>query len=527
MMNIEEGLKNKKSVCAQCGKGLPEDALFCEYCGCKVEKIEVKKPEVIAIVENDTNVIEEIIETVLGDEDIPVENTITEDKKVCKKCGKEIDEDSMFCEYCGCKIEQAEKLQSMEEKSIITDAATEDKNTIQQKRQYTSIRKKICIGVLIILAVLGMLLVYSKMTDKPTENTSTSASIEIEEIEEVEEIDNEQKEIEEVVEKEEEQAIEEEEEIIESNLISDEELEWQKEQYIPIADVYYSAVTQDWSNEVFKETGLNNLASSQYMWNSYIGYCYEDIDSNGTIELIIGSVRQDESSTSYVLDVFTLNEGSPVLAFRSGERSMYRLCEGGYFSLDGSSGAESSSTEIYKIAEFGMATLVECVAYDGTIDENSYFYSTTANILNLEALNQFVSISQEKAFEIMNKYQEKSVEFTPFTDHIPTKIIILPEEEEVEPLLIDMQDFITCNALGDTLWSSYEEGWVQSWAFQYINGGATAPYIYDEELGRDVYRYYFEDGQSYDGEWSFFGITRADAAQYGWAHIWDELMIQE
>lgn len=59
--------------CSKCGKQLPQDSEFCQYCGNKVEVF-----------------IEE--------------NPLQQDERNCHKCGSKIPSDSEFCPYCGSKV---------------------------------------------------------------------------------------------------------------------------------------------------------------------------------------------------------------------------------------------------------------------------------------------------------------------------------------------------------------------------------------------------------------------------------------
>lgn len=61
---IEEEIS---AMCDECEKAIPEDAVFCPYCGVEFEE----------------------------------EDTVT-----CDKCEKEIPEDAAFCPHCGAEVEE-------------------------------------------------------------------------------------------------------------------------------------------------------------------------------------------------------------------------------------------------------------------------------------------------------------------------------------------------------------------------------------------------------------------------------------
>lgn len=103
---------NKENIigyCINCGSPLMHGTKFCINCGEPIYEPIVEKPETnIKEVEQEAKeqiVITELTEQKLETEE-KVENEVIHNKKLCKKCGAEIDDDSVFCNFCGEKIEQ-------------------------------------------------------------------------------------------------------------------------------------------------------------------------------------------------------------------------------------------------------------------------------------------------------------------------------------------------------------------------------------------------------------------------------------
>ena len=98
--------------CNNCGKELPKDSEFCQYCGSKD--------------------VSEYIKT---------KHSTEKQHKVCGSCGKELPEDSEFCQYCGSKNIIKKKL---------------DLN-IYEIQEHTSKNKSIKENILLIPLILALL----------------------------------------------------------------------------------------------------------------------------------------------------------------------------------------------------------------------------------------------------------------------------------------------------------------------------------------------------------------------------------
>lgn len=71
-----------------------------------------------------------------------------------------------------------------------------------------------------------------------------------------------------------------------------------------------------------------------------LGYLIEDIDGNGTDELIFGQNDDPGSAWNGVIyDLYTISDGELVHVFSGGERDVYYFCENGMIANEGADGA--------------------------------------------------------------------------------------------------------------------------------------------------------------------------------------------
>lgn len=184
--------------------------------------------------------------------------------------------------------------------------------------------------------------------------------------------------------------------------------------YKTILDQYHTALSENWEFEALTNNNLNHMcAFYKNTGLTDIGYAFYDIDGNGTNELLIGIVSQDNRGGD-VFDIYTLTDDKPVMLAQSGERDMYTLCQNGMVSEAGSNSAANS---FYKFYEFksgtSKLTLVEAVVIDGQWNpDNPYFYTTT----DATDKSACTAITEDDADETINKYTAVQISFTPF-DH--------------------------------------------------------------------------------------------------------------
>lgn len=142
-----------------------------------------------------------------------------------------------------------------------------------------------------------------------------------------------------------------------------------------------------------------------------LGYLIEDIDGNGTDELIFG---QNDDWNGVIYDLYTISDGELVHVFSGGERDRYYFCENGMIANEG---ADSAYVSVYAYYSFEEAEfhLVEAVIYNGEGDsDNSCFYSTRTDYpydtKNMEPINR------EQAWKTIEKYVYECTTFIPFVE---------------------------------------------------------------------------------------------------------------
>lgn len=159
-----------------------------------------------------------------------------------------------------------------------------------------------------------------------------------------------------------------------------------------------------------------DFSSMIYMYGnqSRMGYLIEDIDDNGTDELIFGenSVDPDSSWDGVIYDIYTISNGELVHVLDGWERNRYYFCDNGMIANEGS-GSAAYFEYAYFTFEGAELHLVESVIFDERKDAaNPWFYMTQiqSDAENVE------SVSEEQAWAIIEKYVYERPVFIPFVE---------------------------------------------------------------------------------------------------------------
>ncbi|MCC8101833.1 MAG: DUF1311 domain-containing protein [Clostridiales bacterium] len=176
--------------------------------------------------------------------------------------------------------------------------------------------------------------------------------------------------------------------------------------YDEILQLYLTGLNAGWDASEFDENGLCYLAG--YLSSAdELGYFLTDVDGDGTEELLVGQVSEEEYAYQGMFyDFYTIKEDGLVQAAVSAERGRYYLCTDGVVAYEGSSSAFCSANAFYTFTRAELE-LTESVLYDAWEDEeNPYFYSIT-DVWE----DHSTSISQEEAAALLNAHEYMEISY--------------------------------------------------------------------------------------------------------------------
>ena len=177
--------------------------------------------------------------------------------------------------------------------------------------------------------------------------------------------------------------------------------------YAFVLDQYIAGLTGD---EAAREA--DESIQTCYMWclNSGtdplkgIGYIFQDLDGDGTMELMIGETGDAAQADSCIFAILTLKDGKPVTVHRGWERyRVYPIFDRqaerfGYYA-EGSSGASNSVYE-YGLAGTGMAQWDEAHSLEanGDIDGGKLHWTLDGKEISEEEANALITSWQQACY---------------------------------------------------------------------------------------------------------------------------------
>lgn len=192
-----------------------------------------------------------------------------------------------------------------------------------------------------------------------------------------------------------------------------------EELYDPIILKYKDAISKKLNFDQVANMGVSELCA--YFEGSAdlakVGYLIEDIDDNGTPELLIGNINGDEYLDFCVLEMYTIDNGKAVSVFQSYERNMFFSLKNGEFENMGSSSAFYSTDTIYTLAGNGKdLKLKEGLIFDSESKGKDHWFKTKDND---GKTGNDENISTEEAQKISMKYDGMRVQlkYTKLSDY--------------------------------------------------------------------------------------------------------------
>ncbi|HHX11318.1 MAG TPA: hypothetical protein GX731_00725 [Clostridiales bacterium] len=195
------------------------------------------------------------------------------------------------------------------------------------------------------------------------------------------------------------------------------EIETAVKLYSEVLDTYYTALHEKWNFQTLSYASLSILSTYCYEGDplTNVGYEFIDIDNNGVLELLIGSLNGDPFVDKMIFDIYTIVDDQPALVFTGWERNRYYLCEDYSIANEGSSGASSSFYGIYNLDYTGYKlVLTEAVIYYEEYQGNDppWYYTTDKD----GDISNDMSITEEEAYDKLSEYKNmhKQVDLIPF-----------------------------------------------------------------------------------------------------------------
>ena len=139
---------------------------------------------------------------------------------------------------------------------------------------------------------------------------------------------------------------------------------------------YYRAYTGGGTDAGY---AYQNGISEFIGYSSHVGYAIEDLDGDGTAELVIEGMGTEDFSNGVLYDLYTLVNGKPVQIACSSARNRYYLRGDGRILNEGSSGAGHSVYLINSIQDGALVPSESVFTYFDGQPTDGYYYSSTGS----------------------------------------------------------------------------------------------------------------------------------------------------
>ena len=204
--------------------------------------------------------------------------------------------------------------------------------------------------------------------------------------------------------------------------------------YLELIDEYARCCQQKWDELTILDHGFSNiLAEDQDPARN--GFYLEDINKDSVPELLIG--RTCDIMSGMFLDMYTLEEGEPVLGACSSVYDYYFLAPDGVVREELVDGISTFATAYFDLDEIYLE-MRESLLYDPEYDsEDPWFYSTE------DIWDYSYHISADEAQAVKESYGEREIPYTTFRDYLlgdyeltaAGSNTVLPDPDEEMPVI--------------------------------------------------------------------------------------------
>ena len=183
------------------------------------------------------------------------------------------------------------------------------------------------------------------------------------------------------------------------------------DEFVETVRVAYKDCVENESYDKLDEIeGLSPVFSYGKANSDILGYCYLDLDGDGTEELLFGEDGAGEWN-GVIYGIYTVRDGKVYCVEYGGERNRFFYCGNGIIENNGADSAWYSYHR-FSIYSDGGFELIEAVICDGERSFDEPFFYMTGGQTEEEA----VPISEEQMMEIIEGYDTVDVRFTPFIE---------------------------------------------------------------------------------------------------------------
>ena len=189
--------------------------------------------------------------------------------------------------------------------------------------------------------------------------------------------------------------------------------------YAPQVERYYTALTQKWDQEQYFDNDMSALPVHYYEGDPLdnVGFGFQDLDNDGSEELIIGAVLNAETDPT-VFEIWTLVDDQPVMLAQggSGNRYVLQFVEEDnmwYVTQEASNGAANHAT-YYMMLMDGKLEVMQGIVFDAEADaENPWFmtYDMDWDVSNDDPIDEDTA----NAILESNRSHYKAVEYFPYS----------------------------------------------------------------------------------------------------------------